>query len=136
MPYVLLADLVVLVHAGFIVFAVLGGLLVLRWRRTLWLHLPAALWAMLIELFGWVCPLTPLEIALRRAGGGSGYEGSFVGHYLLPLIYPATLTRGIQVGLAALVVALNGGIYALVWHRIRRPGRSTDKGQHPLDQRA
>src|SRR5574341_667317 len=83
MPYVLLADLVVLVHAGFILFAALGGLLVLWWRRMLWLHLPAALWAMLIELFGWVCPLTPLEVALRRAGGAAGYGGSFVGHYLL-----------------------------------------------------
>ena len=110
-------------HAGFILFAVLGGLLVLWWRRMLWLHLPAALWVVLIELFGWVCPLTPLEVALRRAGGAAGYEGSFVGHYLLPLIYPASLTREIQLGLAALVVALNGSIYALVWHRIRRgPG--------------
>ena len=124
MPHALWADLVVLVHAGFILFAVLGGLLVLRWRRILWVHLPAAIWAMLIELFGWVCPLTPLEIALRRAGGGPGYEGTFVGHYLLPLIYPASLTREIQLGLAALVVALNGSIYALVWYRIRRrPGR-------------
>jgi hypothetical protein len=125
MPHALLADLVVLVHAGFILFAVLGGLLVLWWRRILWLHVPAALWAMLVELFGWVCPLTPLEIALRRAGGGPGYESTFVGHYLLPLIYPASLTREVQLTLAALVLTLNGGIYALVWHRHwRRPGRT------------
>src|SRR5574341_296314 len=123
MPYVLLADLVVLVHAGFILFAALGGLLVLWWRRMLWLHLPAAIWAMLIELFGWVCPLTPLEVALRRAGGAAGYEGSFVGHYLLLLIYPASLTREIQLGLAALVMAVNGSIYFLVWRRIRRGWR-------------
>jgi hypothetical protein len=83
----------------------------------------------LIELFGWVCPLTPLEIALRRAGGGLGYEGTFVAHYVLPLIYPASLTREIQLGLAALVVALNGGVYTLVWQRIRRrPGRWPEKG--------
>ena len=123
MLHALLADLVVLVHAGFILFAVLGGLLVLWRRRILWLHLPVAIWAMLVELFGWVCPLTPLEIALRRAGGGTAYAGTFVGHYLLPLIYPASLTREIQLGLATSVLALNGAIYAVVWHRIRRrPG--------------
>jgi hypothetical protein len=118
MPYALLADLVLILHATFIVFVVLGGLLVL-WRRAfIWLHLPAAAWGILIEFRGWICPLTFLENDLRRAAGSRGYEGGFVDHYLAPLVYPGALTPEIQVmlGLAALLV--NVVIYALVWRSL------------------
>ncbi len=122
MVYSILADLVVVVHGAFILFAVLGGCLVLWRRGVIWVHVPAAAWAALIELFGWLCPLTPLENSLRRAGGGTGYEGTFVEQYLLPLIYPAGLTREVRLVLAAGVVAINAGIYAAVWARRRRAG--------------
>ncbi len=122
MVYSFLADLVVVVHGAFILFAVLGGCLVLWRRGVLWLHLPAAAWAALIELFGWVCPLTPLENSLRRASGGAGYGGSFVERYLVSLVYPAGLTRELQLFLAAAVVAINAGIYAVIWARLRRAG--------------
>lgn len=119
MPYALLADLVLMLHAAFIVFVVLGGLLVLWRRRLAWLHIPAAAWGILIEFRGWICPLTYLENDLRAAAGGSGYAGGFIDHYLAPLVYPAALTQGTQVllGLAALLV--NAVIYTLAWRKLR-----------------
>ena len=119
MSYGLLADLVVGAHFLFVVFVVLGGLLALRWPRVAWLHLPAALWGTLIELWGWVCPLTPLEKWLRRQGGLAGYQGGFIEHYILPILYPAGLTRGVQLLLAAAVVAVNAVVYRMVFRRWR-----------------
>lgn len=119
MLYRALADLVLLLHGLFVVFAVAGGLLVLRWRWALALHLPAALWAVAVELFGLFCPLTPLEKSFRQAAGASGYPGGFVEHYLLPLLYPGGLTPAVQLVLAALVVAANLVVYAVVWRRLR-----------------
>lgn len=118
--YRLAADLVVVVHLAFVAFVVFGGLLALRWRRVPWAHLPVALYGALIELVGWICPLTPLENRLRRAAGEAGYAGGFVEHYLLPVLYPAALTPTAQVVLGLLVVAVNGTVYALVWRRWRR----------------
>ncbi|MEN8107485.1 MAG: DUF2784 domain-containing protein [Pseudomonadota bacterium] len=115
----LLADLTLLLHAAFIVFVLLGGLLVLRWRRLVWLHLPCVAWGILIELGGWICPLTPLENTLRAAAGHAGYDSGFIEHYLGPLIYPAGLTSGIQYLLAAIVLLLNAAIYVRVWRRWR-----------------
>lgn len=117
----LAADLVALIHLGFIVFVVGGGLAVLRWPRAAWLHLPAAAWGAGIVLFGGVCPLTPLENALRRAAGQAGYEGGFIEHYLMPILYPVGLTRGMQVVLGLLVVAVNLAVYTIVLARRRRP---------------
>ncbi len=119
MPLRLAADAVLLLHLGFIAFVLLGGLLALRWPRAAWVHLPAAAWGVWIELSGALCPLTPLENRLRAAAGQAGYEGGFIEHYLLALIYPAGLTREAQWVLAALVVAANLAIYAWVWRRRR-----------------
>ena len=119
MWYRLLADLIVVAHAGFIAFVIAGGYLALRWRWMPWLHLPAAAWGAAIEFGGWICPLTPLENQLRAAGGAAGYSGGFISHYLIPLIYPAGLTRGIQMGLGAAVIAVNVAAYAIVWTRRR-----------------
>ena len=87
------ADAVVVLHVCFVLFVLLGGLLALRWPRLTWVHVPAALWGVVIELGGWICPLTPLENALRQRGGSAGYHGDFVEHYILPVLYPAGLTR-------------------------------------------
>jgi hypothetical protein len=114
-----LADLVVIVHGLFILFVVAGGLLVLRWPRVAWLHLPAAAWGVLIEWSGWICPLTPLENTLRQAAGQAGYSGGFVERYLLPLIYPAGLTPAVQLWLGAVVLAVNVAVYVLWWLRRR-----------------
>ena len=117
-----LADLVLVLHLAFIVFVVAGGLLALRWRWAALLHIPAAAWGIVIELSGRVCPLTPLENALRRAAGASGYSGGFVEHYLVPVIYPAALSYPVQLWLAALVVIVNALVYSFVWRR-QRSGR-------------
>ncbi len=115
-----LADLLVVVHLAFVLFVVLGGFFAIRWRRVAWAHLPCAAWGALISLTGWVCPLTPLENALRRAGGEAGYGGGFVAHYLLPVLYPEGLTRGAQVGLGVLVLAANALAYVIVLRHVRR----------------
>ena len=115
----LLADLVLFLHASFIVFVVLGGLLVLRWPGTAWLHLPCVIWGILIELTGWICPLTPLENRLRGAAGLESYGHSFIGHYLMPLIYPPGLTPRVQYLLAAVVLLVNLAVYTQVWNRRR-----------------
>lgn len=117
MPYGLLAEAVVLLHFGFVLFVVFGGLLALRWRRVMWLHLPAAAWGALIEFAGWICPLTPLEHWLRREGGLAGYQGGFVEHYILPVLYPHSLNREVQLVLGAFVVILNLAVYGLVWRQ-------------------
>ena len=119
MLYQALADLVVVVHFGFIVFALLGALLALRWPAVLWVHAPAAIWAVAIELGVWICPLTPLENSLRSAGGAAAYPGGFVEHYLLPVIYPPGLTREVQVVLGLGLLAINALVYRVVWCRWR-----------------
>ncbi|HYW91420.1 MAG TPA: DUF2784 domain-containing protein [Gammaproteobacteria bacterium] len=120
MPYHSLADAVAVVHLAFVVFAVAGGLLVLRWRRLVWLHLPAVIWAALVEVEGWICPLTRLQYALRERAGEAAWHNDFVSHFLLPVLYPTGLTRHLQLWLAALVVALNLAIYLWIWRRRRR----------------
>jgi hypothetical protein len=94
MNYRTLADLTVLLHFGFVLFVVVGGLLVLRWPRLRWMHLPAAVWGVLIEFFGWICPLTPLENHLRDLRGQSGYAGGFIDHYIVSVLYPEADSPG------------------------------------------
>jgi hypothetical protein len=113
--YLLLADLVVWIHFAFVVFVVLGGVLVMRWPRLIWVHLPAVMWGVIIELCGWICPLTPLENWLRRKGGGENDHSDFVAHYLLPMLYPQGLTRKSQITLGALVVVVNVAIYGWIF---------------------
>lgn len=120
MVYSLLADGVVVVHGLFVLFVVLGGLVVLRWRRLARLHVPAAVWGAWIELSGGVCPLTHLELWLRRLAGESGYHGGFIEHYLVPLVYPEGLTRGGQIALGLLVAALNLAVYGMILRYPRR----------------
>ncbi|NQZ50673.1 MAG: DUF2784 domain-containing protein [Moritella sp.] len=117
MVYLILTDLVVIIHVLFILFAVLGGLLLIARRYLIVVHLPAAIWASLISFMGWTCPLTPLENYLRSAAGADGYTGGFVEHYLMPVIYPVGITTHIHIILGILVVVLNICIYALVYHK-------------------
>ncbi len=117
MLYRVLADAVLLVHLGFILFVVFGALLVLRWPRLLPVHLAAAAWGIGIELLGAICPLTHVENRMRQLAGESGFSGGFVDHYLLPLIYPGEMTRGLQYGLAAGVLIVNVVLYAWILRR-------------------
>jgi hypothetical protein len=116
----LLADVLVLGHIAFILFAVLGGLLVLRWRRMMWLHLPAASWTIVVQTCPWFCPLTSWENRLRMLGGQAGYNTSFVDHYLLPVLYPTALTRELEITLGIMVLVINLSIYAWVIYRMRK----------------
>lgn len=116
----LLGDLVVAFHFAFIVFVVFGGALVWRWPRLAWLHLPAATWGALVELAGWTCPLSALEVRFGAIAGQAVGDADFVARWLLPLIYPEGLTRGLQVGIGLGVLALNAAIYAALLRRARR----------------
>lgn len=126
MLYRFLADTLVVIHLGFVLFVVLGGLLVLWRRGWAWAHLPAAAWGALIEFGNWICPLTPLEIRFRVLGGEAGYSGGFVARYLTSLLYPEGLTRSHQLLLGGLVVVVNLAIYGWVLRQGRR--KSADPG--------
>ncbi len=117
MSYRLMADIVVVIHFAFTIFVLLGGILAIWWRKVVWLHIPAAVWGALIEFAGWICPLTPLENRLRLKGGEAGYPGGFVEEYILPVIYPAGLTREIQIILGILVITVNLVIYWKIFHK-------------------
>ena len=119
MIYRALADLVLVVHLAFVLFVVLGGLLVVRWTWLAWLHIPAAAWGVLIEFTGWICPLTPLENSFRTRGGEAGYAGGFIQHYIQPSLYPAGLTRSTQIVLGSVALILNLAAYAIVVSRLR-----------------
>jgi hypothetical protein len=119
MPPTLLADLLVVLHLGFVGFVALGGLLVLRWPHAAWAHLPAAAWGAGIELTGGICPLTPLENALRERSGRAAYQGDFVAEYLLPVLYPDGLTRDAQLLLGVAVIIGNAVLYAVAVRRAR-----------------
>jgi hypothetical protein len=120
MVYKLLADLVLLLHFAFIAFVIFGGLLALKNVKWAWLHVPAAAWAGLVEFAGWICPLTPLENWLSFRAGAQPYQGSFIAHYLFPLIYPSELTRDMQIVLGTGVVLISLLVYSIVlYKRIR-----------------
>jgi hypothetical protein len=121
--YRLLADAVMVLHLAFVAFAILGGLLALRWRWMPWLHAPAVVWGVAVELAGWRCPLTPLENSLRRAAGAAAYSGGFIEHYVHPLLYPATLTDSDQIVLGIGLVLLNVLAYGFVLWRVSREKR-------------
>lgn len=122
MVYRILADLVVLAHFAFVIFVIAGALLLLHSRWWAVLHVPAFLWGALIEFRGWICPLTPLENALRVRAGQAGYTGGFIAHYITPILYPAGLTRRIEVVLGTLVLVGNLLLYWWVWHRPKSGG--------------
>lgn len=119
--YLLLADLIVVLHLGFIAFAALGALLLFKWPRLIWLHLPAMIWAAITEFRGLICPLTPLENWLRQQAGADPYQSGFISHYLLPLIYPPGLSPSIQWLLGGILVTLNLLIYTwFFWYKYKQ----------------
>ena len=131
MVYHALANLVIIVHLAFVIFAALGGFLALKWRSLAWIQVPAFLWGALVELAGWVCPLTPLENWLREQGGGLVYRADFIEHYILPLLYPDILTRSLQIFLGLLVLSVNLGLYGwILWRTAQKQarGKSTSPG--------
>lgn len=116
----LAAEALLVLHLGFVLFALFGGLLVAWKRGFVFLHLPAVIWAVLVELLGASCPLTAWEKLLRQKAGESGYSEGFIEHYILPVLYPSWLTLPVQYVLAAVVVAVNLAIYAWVWRQRNR----------------
>jgi hypothetical protein len=127
--YPFLADLVLIVHLAFVVFVLCGGLLVLRWRWIAWVHLPAAMWGAIVEFTGWICPLTPLENWLRVQGGEVGDEQDFTVRYLMPILYPGDLTRGLQLLLGTVVVVLNAAVYWWLWRGTQGKTELTNRRQ-------
>ena len=120
MFYRLAADAIVILHMVFVIFVVAGGLLVCRWRWVVWLHIPAVIWAVLLEFYGWLCPLTPLEINFRAAAGQAGYGGGFIEHYILPVLYPVALDAQMQAAIGGFVIVVNIAVYSWVVLRLRK----------------
>jgi len=120
MAFRMLADVTVVVHLAFVVLVLLGGLLVVRRPRVAWLHVPAVAWGPWVEFAGWLCPLTPLENWLRTQSGTAAYSSSFIEHYLLPLLYPASLSRELQWVLGSIVLLVNAVFYLVVLRRHTR----------------
>lgn len=114
------ADFIIIIHFGFIVFVVLGGFLVLRWPKVMWLHLPAVAWGVVIEFARFICPLTPLENKLRIAAGESGYSSGFIDQYLVPVVYPDGLNRPAQIALGVVVISINLVLYSVVVAKRKR----------------
>ena len=123
MIYSFLADLLVVFHLVFILYVIAGALLIFKWPKTLWLHLPSCFWGMTVEFIGWICPLTTWEIQLRRLAGEEGYTRSFIEHYLIPIIYPSGLNREIQMLMGSIVLIVNLSLYTLIL--IKRRKRKT-----------
>jgi hypothetical protein len=119
MAYRAAADAILVTHFAFVLFAVFGALLILRWPRLAWLHIPAVVWAAFVEFSGTICPLTPLEVILRRQAGEAGYAGGFIEHYVVSLLYPEGLARDTQTILGAIVVVINAAIYIVAFMRRR-----------------
>lgn len=124
MWYRLGADLVLLLHLAFVLFVLAGGLLVLKWPRLAWLHLPAVAWGAVVEFTGWICPLTPLENVLRVLAGAATYDSDYIDHYILPLLYPTELTHDIQLILGIIVIGVNAVAYGWLWRWNRMDGRA------------
>lgn len=116
--YLVLADAVVIVHLGFIVFVMAGGFIAVCFPKVIWVHLPCVIWGIVVELAGLVCPLTPLENMFRQRAGQAQYGGDFVMRFIEPMIYPEGLTREVQVVLASLVILVNAGVYG--WLVVRK----------------
>ena len=117
MIYRVLADMTFLLHLLFILFVVFGGLIAFRWRKIIWIHIPLAIWGVIVEWGDIICPLTPLENYLRSLGGGQEYELSFMEKYLYPIVYLETLDRELQFILGLLVIAINIFIYGIIIRR-------------------
>jgi Protein of Unknown function (DUF2784) len=115
----LLSGLTVIVHLVFVIFVIAGGLVVIKWPWLMSLHIPAVIWAAAVELFGWICPLTPLENWFRQRSGQSLYETDFVERWVLPVLYPHDLTRQVQIVLGLFVIIVNLVVYARLYTRIR-----------------
>jgi hypothetical protein len=120
MPYKLLADLTAITHLAFVIFIILGGLFAFKWKRMAWVHIPAAVWGAMIEFYGWICPLTYMENYFREEAGIDTMSHGFVAHYIMPVLYPAELTKDLQIKLGIFVIVINLIIYSLVAYRHRR----------------
>ena len=125
MFYRLAADLVLVTHLAFILLVIGGAVLVFRYPKFVWIHIPVAVWGAFVEVTGRICPLTTLENHLRISAGQEGYASSFVEQYIVPVIYPAGLTRNIQFWLAGLVIAINVILYTWIW--LGKPSKRRDK---------
>jgi len=123
MPWLFLADLVLVIHFVFVLFVLFGAFLALYRPRFAFFHIPAVIWGTFVEIMGWICPLTPLENRLRRLGGESPYHGDFIERYLLPVLYPEALTRKTQIVLGLIAISVNLAIYGFLIFRRQRAGR-------------
>lgn len=109
------ADLVLTAHFLFALFAVLGGFLALLDWRVIFVHLPTVVWSSIVNLANWTCPLTPLEKNLRKQAGQRTFEGSWIQHYIEPLVRPLGMPRRMELIAGVSIVAWNAIVYGIVF---------------------
>lgn len=127
MLYRFFADLTLIMHFGFIVFVLIGGLLCFFKKGVIWLHLPAVIWGICVEWNRWICPLTPLENYFREKSHMSGFTGSFTEHYLVPILYPDQLTNTQQWLMGGGVLIVNLIVYGIVFGKIKKSRSGVDE---------
>lgn len=111
------ADALVVLHLFWIVFLILGALPGSHWPWVKWTHLGALAFSIALQVFGWICPLTHIEVWLRSLGGAQPYEGTFIRHYIEQVVY-AEIPRGALLIGTLVVVAWSWWLY-----RRPRPGK-------------
>lgn len=113
--YRVAAQLILLLHILFVLVAMFGGFGLLFCKTWMWIHIPVLLWATAVNLFGWICPLTPLEKKLWRAGGRDEYKGGFLVHYFGPFLNLNVAARRVEVLTGVIVLVWNLVIYSGIW---------------------
>ena len=118
--YELFAKVTLIIHLIFILFVIFGGLLFFISSKIIYIHLPALLWGIYIELTNSVCPLTFLENWFLYKGELTTYSNDFINNYLFPIIYPGSINNEIQIYLGLSLIVINILIYGLIYKNLKR----------------
>ena len=118
--YELAADLTLIFHFAFIIFVVFGALLFFVSTKIIYVHVPALIWAIYIELTHSICPLTYLENWFLQRSNLATYPEGFIQNYLVPIVYPMSLTEDLQTNLALAIIVVNIIIYGLIIRKLKK----------------
>ena len=118
--YELAADLTLIVHFAFILFVVFGALLFFVTTKIIFIHFPALIWGSYIELTNSICPLTYLENWFLHKANLTIYSEGFIQNYLMPIVYPASLTKDLQIYLGIALIVINIVFYAFIFNKLKK----------------
>ena len=125
--YELAADLTLIVHFAFIIFVVFGALLFFVSTKIIYVHVPALIWGIYIELTHSVCPLTYLENWFLQKANLTTYSEGFIQNYLVSIVYPTNLTDDLQTYLAIVLIVVNMLMYGLIISKSKKNNQPSQK---------